>query len=209
MSYNSVEELALDSGGNVWVGQNGMFYMTDTLDGALLSVSADGKEWIINNPSQSGKSSNSITAIACDKRGYLWVTASADNNRDYSFSIYNKKQWMTFAVVEDDTSRPYYMPDIAVDNSNNIWFATDHGVLMLKQDSSAIDAMFSSGAKASKVRQIPHKNQTIKRQFDLLGRKCPYLSRNNGKQPSMVTIEFRKTSAKIILNTNDRHTLQQ
>ena len=99
------------------------------------------------------------------------------------------------------------MPDIAVDNSNNIWFATDHGVLMLKQDSSAIDAMFSSAAKASKIRQIPHNDKTIKRQFDLLGRKCPFFSRKNRKQPSRVTIEIRKKTAKIILNTNGQRTV--
>lgn len=176
--------------------------MTDTLDGALLSVSADGNEWITNNPSQSGKSSNSITAIACDKRGYIWVTASVDNNRDYSFSVYNKNQWMTFAVVEDDTSRPYYMPDIAVDNNNNIWFATDHGVLMLKQDTAAIDAMFSSGATVFKSRQSPSQLKTFTRHFDLLGRKDLSPSRNNTKHPNRVTIKAGNTSAKILLHTS-------
>lgn len=198
MQYNSVEELALDSGGNIWVGQDGKFYLIDTLDGALMTVSSDGNRWAINNPSQSGKSSNSITAIACDKRGYIWVTTSVGNHWDYSFSIYNKKQWLTFSVVEDDTSRPYYMPDIAVDNDNNIWFATDHGVLMLKQDTTAIDAMFSSGVAVHEINFF-RRGKTATTQFDLLGRK---IRRVNGTRvkPGGVVIESGNNSVKRIIN---------
>jgi ligand-binding sensor domain-containing protein len=196
LRYNSIEHLALDSGGNIWVGQDGKLYLIDTLDGALLTVSADGNRWEINDPSQSGKSSNAITAITCDKRGYIWVTTSVGNHWAHSFSVYNKKRWLTFRVGEDDTSPPYYMPDIAVDKNNNIWFATDHGVLTLKQDTAAIDALFSSGV--TEARHLPFRRQgSMPEHFDLLGRKCCGIY-NNFKGPKRMVLESRKSCVRVL-----------
>jgi ligand-binding sensor domain-containing protein len=171
MPHYSMDELCLDNEGNIWAGQFAGFWESDTLEGALMTITPDGNTWTLNNPSQTGKATKRITAIACDKRGYMWVATSVDLNIDYAVSIYNKKQWLSFAFGKDDTSRPYFVPSIAVDKNNNIWFATDDGLAMLKQDTSAIDAFFSqSGTKHEFKQHIRQQKRKIVR-FDLLGRK--------------------------------------
>jgi ligand-binding sensor domain-containing protein len=171
MPHNWVDELCLDREGKIWVGEFAAAYLTDTLEGALMNLTLDGKNWSLNNPSQTGKASRRITAIACDKRGYLWVSTSPDHEFDYAVSIFNKKQWLTFALSKDDTSRPYYIPSIAVDKNNNIWFATDPGITMLKQDTSAIDALFAQNSVKHEFKRIIRKQKREMLYHDVLGRK--------------------------------------
>ncbi len=171
MPHNSLEVLGLDKDGKIWAGQYAPFYSSDTLDGALMTITHDGKTWTTNNPSQTGKATKRIRAIACDKRGYMWVSTSVDLSIDYAVSIFNKKQWITFALSKNDTSRPYYISNIEVDKNNNIWFVTDDGLAMLKQDTSAIDALLAQSSAKREFKLIPQKNQKDMIFHDLLGRK--------------------------------------
>jgi ligand-binding sensor domain-containing protein len=90
LPYSWVNELCIDSEGKIWIGQPA-FYSSDLFAGALLIISSDGNTWSFNNPSQTGKASKKANAIACDKRGYMWVSTDADTS-DYAVSIFNKKR---------------------------------------------------------------------------------------------------------------------
>jgi ligand-binding sensor domain-containing protein len=184
LPHNSIEALCLDKEGKIWAGNDGAYYSSDTLEGALMTITHDGKNWSVNNPSQAGKATNRICAIACDKRGYMWVSTIPDFNIDYAVSIYNKKQWITFVLSKNDTSRPYYVPDIAVDNNNNVWFTVCTGIVMLKQDTSAIDALFSQSGTKREFKQFIPKQKKETAHYDLLGRKrlgkVDLLTKNNG-----------------------------
>ncbi len=198
--HNSIDKLCLDKEGKIWVGHSGAFYSSDTLEGALMTITHDGKTWAVNNPSQTGKATKRITAIACDKRGYMWVSTSVDLNIDYAVSIFNKKQWITFTLSKDDISRPYYVPDIAVDKDNNIWFTICNGVVMLKQDTSAIDSLFSKSGVGVKheFKQIIRQRQGETVFHDLLGRKS-LKTGENVKKTNGVLIESDKLRAKKVL----------
>ena len=171
LPYIWIDDLGLDMEGKIWVGQEAI-YSSDLGAGALLTVSPDGNNWSFNNPSQTGKATNRIRAIACDKRGYMWVSTNFDIGGDYAVSIYNKKQWISFSLSKGDTSRPYAVISIAVDKHNNIWFGAYDGLLMLKQDTSAIDSLFAKEGVGVKreFRLIP-KSKKEMLYHDVLGRK--------------------------------------
>jgi ligand-binding sensor domain-containing protein len=168
--HNSIQTLSLDKEGKIWAGNDGAYYSSDTLEGALMTITHDGKTWTVNNPSQTGKATRRITAIACDNRGYMWVSTACEFKIDYAVSIFNKKQWITFALSKDDTSRPYYVPDITVDKDNNVWFAIGEGIVMLKQDTLAIDALFAQSNTKRDFKLIPQQKKEML-YHDLLGRK--------------------------------------
>ena len=175
MVYDWVDKLELDKEGMIWVGQS--IGASSEIDaGGLLSVTHDAKHWKHNSPSQTGKASNNIGPIACDKRGYLWVSTHGSFPIKHDVvSIFNKKQWISFTINNDATARPYYITDIAVDKHNNVWFATLDGcILLLKQDTSAIDSLFAKEGVGVKheFRLIPKQKREML-YHDVLGRKSP------------------------------------
>jgi ligand-binding sensor domain-containing protein len=198
MPHNSLEELSLDKEGKIWAGQYAPFYSSDTLDGALMAITHDGKTWSINNPSQTGKATKRIRAIACDKRGYMWVSTSVDLNIDYAISIFNKKNWITFTLSKDDTSRPYFVPDITIDINNNVWFAIGNGIVMLKQDTTAIDALFAQTTTKREFRLILKQKKEMVN-YDILGRKSS-IKGENTKKTNGILIGTDNLRAKKILN---------
>jgi ligand-binding sensor domain-containing protein len=141
----------------------------------LISVTHDAKNWNLNSPSQTSKASNNIKAIACDKRGYLWVSTHSSVLIDHDVvSVYNKKQWISFTLNNDATARPYFITDIAIDKDSHVWFATDDGcIVLLKQDSLAIDSLFAKEGVGTRpeFRLIPKKQREMV-YYDLLGRRC-------------------------------------
>jgi ligand-binding sensor domain-containing protein len=174
MQYNWVDELELDNQGKIWVGQS-LFVSSNIFAGGLLSVTHDGENWSLNNPSQTGKSSKNIQAIACDKRGFIWVaTSTGDSIGYYSISIFNKRQWLSFALGKDPFSNFISIQDISIDKFNNVWFATENGITMLKQDTLAIDSLFIKEGVGIKNNfkqpiRLPKREMAF---YDLLGRKC-------------------------------------
>jgi hypothetical protein len=88
--------------------------------------------------------------------------------------VVTKKQWISFSLGKNDSSRTYVVKSIAVDKNNNIWFATEDGILMLKQDTLAIDLLFiKEGVEVKNEFKQPFRQQKKEMAFyDLLGRKC-------------------------------------
>ncbi len=202
MPYNWVDELALDNRGTIWVGQS-LFVSSDSYAGALMTISHGCNTWSFNNPSQTGKASKNIKAITCDKRGYIWVsTGPGDSIGYYAVSIFNKKQWVSFTLSKNDTSRIGYIPEIAVDKNNNVWFATEVGIIVLKQDTLAIDSLFSKsgvGVKHEFKQNINIRQQQGKTAYhDLLGRKS-LKTGENVKKTNGVLIESDNLHAKKVL----------
>jgi ligand-binding sensor domain-containing protein len=175
MQYNWVDKLELDSQGIIWVGQS-LSFSSDINAGGLLSVTHDANNWSLNSPSQTGNASNNVKAIACDKRGFIWVSTDFGGIKDsiidhHSISIFNKRHWLSFALGKDFFSKIADIQEISVDKNNNIWFATDSGIAMLKQDTSAIDALFANTSIKQEFKPIRQQKREMAF-YDLLGRKC-------------------------------------
>jgi ligand-binding sensor domain-containing protein len=199
MPYNWVDNLALDKQGTIWAGQS-MYYSSDFNAGALMTIAQDGSTWSLNDPSQTGKASKNVQAIACDKRGYMWVSTSWNLNINHDVvSVFNKKRWISFTLCKDDTSFPYFIRDITVDKNNNVWFATEEGILMLKQDTAAIDSLFvKEGVGIKNNFKPPALLPKGKMVFcDLLGRKCSRLG-NVFKKSNGVILGFDNLRVKKI-----------
>jgi ligand-binding sensor domain-containing protein len=141
MPYNSVESLASDGFGNIWIGHRASFFLTDSLEGALIKVNENGLVWSKHNPSNSGESSNRVRELAGDRNGYIWVATGVDHSFDYNISVYNGNKWLVLSSIDTINFKRLCIFDIEVDHNNNIWFATGKGLYLLKPKS--LDSIFN------------------------------------------------------------------
>lgn len=179
MPYNCVDVLCADTRGNIWVGMNVPFYNTDTLDGALTKTDITGNNWTMYNPSESGNSSNRITSIVIDTNGYIWAATSIDMAEDslyyifydYAISVCNGEKWI--ALTEIDTLlRRTYCSDGVADKQNNVWFATDRGLLKITPNN--LESLFNVKIKIKPPMTVHKKILDFEtgpiRAYDLRGR---------------------------------------
>jgi len=124
--YNTLDRIIIDPNGNLLLSSDVLFELRNgILDGYLYLF--DGKDnWVEISPAVNSKDlTNRVTATIYDKNGYLWVATGVDPNRsnaDYSLSKYSNGEWNILSPKRKNFPRTY-IPDIAVDNSNNLWIA--------------------------------------------------------------------------------------
>jgi ligand-binding sensor domain-containing protein len=103
--------LSLGPDGSIWAGTNG--------NGVYRF---DGTKWTHYTVEQ-GLANNYVRAMAFFKDGKLLVTS------DYcAFSIYDGKAWK----ADNTLYGSYYIADMAIDPEDNIWFATNNGLIRYK-----------------------------------------------------------------------------
>jgi ligand-binding sensor domain-containing protein len=178
MPYNCVDCLCPDSKGNIWVGTSAIFYYsTESLEGALLKVNIAGNNWKVCNPSESGHASNRITTVTVDTNGYTWVATSVDVVQtstyiiffDYTISVYDGSKWIAISEI-DTLLRHTYCPQSVVDKHNNIWFATDRGLLKISPQN--LETLFTAKInRPAFIKRIQQYDPNFYMLYDVKGRK--------------------------------------
>ncbi len=117
-SYNGFS-LTIDSMGNKWIGTKPFSNGINYVGGGLTKF--DGKKWTVYNTTNSGMPSNTITSLAVEDSGIIWV------GTDNGLIKFDGQNWITF-----DTSNSKIPSNnifsIAIDNNNIIWIGTDNGL---------------------------------------------------------------------------------
>ena len=128
LPYSSVQCITSDKRKNMWFGMNAIIYLDSYLHGSL--VKYNGKTWEEHKPSESGKTSNRVTALVADNYGYVWVATMAEQTYNYEISIYDGKKWVVLSSI-DSTIPNSFILHLKVDTNNNIWVASDLGVIKI------------------------------------------------------------------------------
>ena len=166
MKSNHVNMVALDKGGNIWVGAT-------SENGGL--VQFDGQDWSVYSTSNSPIPDNRVNAIAIDGTGMKWIGTSGgvaslkngnwnvyhtansgmptntvrclaiDNKGDKWMGTaaglvrFSGTTWSTFNTT--NSALPHNIIEaIAVDEDNGLWIGTSRGLVRYEQGKNVIDS---------------------------------------------------------------------
>lgn len=131
--YTSVDALAIDSRGCIWVGYKAWIYLEyDYYHGGLQKY--DGKTWYDYRPHPNGQYnpsaivSNRVSHIVNDQNNLLWIVTEAEGNYPYYLSIFRNGMWKNISDVIENYPFNIFIRDIIL-NDNKVWLATERGVI--------------------------------------------------------------------------------
>jgi ligand-binding sensor domain-containing protein len=75
--------------------------------------------------------SNRIDKLICDKYDFLWIATEADWSFPYNLSLFRNGSWKNVSDIIPGFPHPF-IRDIAIDNNNVVWLATQMGVISIK-----------------------------------------------------------------------------
>lgn len=107
-----ISSIAIDSLDNIWIGTS---FALNAPGVGLLKY--DNVNWTLYNVSNSGLQNNTVTCLAVDKSGSIWVGTWGGG-----VTKFDGIHWTTLAPGKNIHS-------IAVDDQNNIWFSTSQEIV--------------------------------------------------------------------------------
>ena len=113
----SIEALAVDSNGRIWVGSH--------KDGLKIY---DGQTWMDYTTENSGLSSNNIASIAFDRLGRAWIGTRGNTagTEEGGLSIFDGQVWETY-VPRNSPLRGFVSP-IVFDQQDRAWMGSSTGI---------------------------------------------------------------------------------
>jgi len=104
---NSIQSLAVDPHGNIWVG---------TFGGGLAEF--DGRDWTVYNPLNSGLPYNWVQALAVDSKGNIWA-----GTYRAGLAKFDGENWTVYNT--SNSGLPYdNVTALVVDSEDNLWVGT-------------------------------------------------------------------------------------
>jgi ligand-binding sensor domain-containing protein len=120
-------DFTVDKKGDLWMSMR-PFRGTDyTLAGGCLARLA-GSTWTVFDSTNSGLPSNTISNVAIDSEGVVWIGGSG------GLTSFDGKSWVTYSGFESRFSKG--ISEITVDPKGNIWVGTEGGgIVVIKKPS--------------------------------------------------------------------------
>jgi hypothetical protein len=118
---SDVRAIAIDEGGNKWIGTTSYSYFFYYYNGGL--VKFDGVNWTVYNTSNSGLPNNNVHAIFIDREGNKWIGTDGGLAKfdDFSWAVYNTS----------NSRLPNNNVRVIVDIEGNKWIGTEGGGLAI------------------------------------------------------------------------------
>jgi len=119
LPYQGVGYVAIDKQGNKWFGTNGYGIFK-----------FDGTNWTTYTTSNSNLTDNSVTAMAVDAQGGIWIgTSSRITWRGTGVSKFDGNTWIAYTAENTNNGLAYdNVTSITIDAQGNKWFITGKGI---------------------------------------------------------------------------------
>ena len=135
LPYNSVEALAVDAQGTLWVG-TGKFYNV----GGEGLAKFDGETWTAYNTDNSGLPNNHIISLTIDDQGNIWMGTDGGG-----VAKFDGETWTVYDIFDTALSSGI-VASLAIDDQANIWMGTDGGgVAKFDGETWTVYDIFNSG----------------------------------------------------------------
>ena len=135
LKFNTVNDLAFDKTGNIWLATGSPDETGDTITGRIAKF--DGTNWTYYKPFNDGLGSNYVYTIAIDPNGKVWAGTF------FGLTVFDGVKWTNYTDLHTSTTDNLQVLSIDFDSHGNKWFGTMCGILEFQDLTSSINSPYS------------------------------------------------------------------